>query len=545
LPSLPLAPTPASGQAAAFAATLDAQVIQFLGALPLLLPLFERLGLRESVNRHVGDLAADQDAGLVVLLLCLNRLLAPRPLVHVEAWLAQTALPDWLGLRADAFNDDRLARALDLLAPHLEAIWQDLVVAAVVRFRVDLSQLCYDVTSIAFTGAYEQAELVRYGYSRDHRPDLKQVELALNVTAPNGVPVAYAVLAGNTADRVTPVANLARLRALLARLPPVDPDRPPVVPLVTSDRAMLTPESMAAYAAAELRFVGPCDAGEPGRALLRAVPAAELAAHPLAYRPQRAERDDTWQPYQGVLRPLDLPHPEPGRPPLRLRALVVWSPGKARLDAQLRAAQLARLEAKLADLAGKLNRRPYTKRETVQKRLAQLLRHQPARPFLAVELAEADGALGLTWQRSDAALAEAAALDGRYLIVTNDATLPADDLLRLAKRRDVPEKRYEAVKGPLAIRPVYVHKQERVLGLVFCTMVALLVYALVELECKRVAVRRSAEALIAEFASLAIVVTRFRDGSRLRQVSGLQPSQTNLLQALGLPPLEHYTILQC
>src|SRR6266702_4565747 len=184
LPSIPLAPEPASGQAAAFAATLDAQVIQFLGALPLLLPLFERLGLRESVNRHVGALAADQDAGLVVLLLCLNRLLAPRPLVHVETWLAQTTLPDWLGLRADTFNDDRLARTLDLLAPHLEAIWQDLVVAAIVRFRVDLSQLCYDITSVAFTGAYEQADLVRYGYSRDHRPDLKLLVLALNVTAP-------------------------------------------------------------------------------------------------------------------------------------------------------------------------------------------------------------------------------------------------------------------------------------------------------------------------------------------------------------------------
>jgi hypothetical protein len=494
-----------------------------------LLPLFERLGLRESVNRHVGEVAADHDAGLVVLLLCLNRLLAPRPLVHVEAWLARTALPDRLGLRAGAFNDDRLARALDLLAPHLEAIWEDLVEAAVVGFRVDLSQYCYDITSVAFTGAYEQADLVRYGYSRDHRPDLKQVELGLDVTAPDGVPVAYAVLAGNTADRATPVA----------------PARPPVAPLITSARAMLAPESMAAYEAARLRFVGPCDAGEPGRALLRAVPAAELAAHPLAYRPERAERDAGWQPYRGVLRPLDLPHPEPGRPPLRLRALVVWSPGKARLDARLREAQLARLAARLADLAGKLNRRPYTRAETVRRRLAQLLRHQPARPFLAIELTEADGALGLTWQRSDAALAEASALDGRYLIVTNAAGLAADDVLRQAKRRDVPEKRYAALKGPLAVRPVYVHKQERVLGLIFRTMVALLAYALVELECKRVAVRRSAEALFAEFAGLAIVVTRFSDGSRLRRVSGLQPSHTGLLRALGLPPLEHYTILQC
>lgn len=545
LPSLAAAPEPASGQAADFVAAVDAQVIQVLGTLPLLLPLFERLGLRESVNRHVGHLAADHDAGLVVLLLCLNRLLAPRPLVHVESWLAQTALPALLGVEAESCNDDRLARTLDLVAPHLEAIWQDLIVAAIVRFQVDLSQLCYDITSIAFTGAYEQADLVRYGYSRDHRPDCQQVELALNVTAPDGVPLDYQVLAGNTADRTTPVANLARLRALLARLPQVDPAQPPVAPLITSDRAMLTPESMAAYVAADLRFVGPCDAGAAGRALLGAVTAAELAAHPLAYRPQRAERDEAWQPYQGVLRPLDLPHPDPSQPPLRLQALVVWSPGKARLDAQLRQTQLARLEAKLADLASKLNRRPYTKRATVERRLAQLLRHQPARPFLTIDLTETAGTLGLTWQRQAAVIAEAAARDGRYVLVTNDQSLPANDILRLAKRRDVPEKRYETLKGPLAVRPVYVHKQERVLGLIFCTMVALLAYALLELQCKRVAVRRSAEALFAEFASLAIVVTRFTDGTSLRRVSGVQPRQTHLLQALELPPVDHYLNLRC
>jgi transposase len=546
LPAFATPPAAPTGQAAAFAATVEAQIVQFLGALPLLLPLFDRLSLSESVNRHVDPQGTDQDAGLVVLLLCLNRLLAPEPLVHVETWLARTALPDQLGLSADSFNDDRLARTLDRLAPHLDAIWQDLVIAAVVRFGVDLSQLCYDITSIAFTGAYEQADLVRYGYSRDHRPDRKQVELALTVTAPDGVPLDYQVLAGNIADRTTPVANLARLQALLAHLPDVDPDRPPVAPLLTSDRAMLTPESMAAYVAAEVRFLGPCDAGELGRSLLRSVPATELAAHPLAYRPQRAERDATWEPYQGVRRPLALPHPKPNQPPLALQALVVWSPGKARLDAQRRETHLTRLEAKLTDLAGKLNRRPYTQSATVRQRLDQVLRHHPARSFLTVELqAAADGTLTLVWERQAAALAEAAVLDGRYLLVTNDQHLTADDMLRLAKRRDVPEKRYETIKGPLAVRPVYVHKQDRVLGLVFCTLVALLAYALIELQCKRVAQRHSAETLFKTFARLAVVVTRFTDGSQLRQIAGQQPWHVELLRALDLPPVDHYPILRC
>jgi transposase len=97
----------------------------------------------------------------------------------VESWLAGTVLPEVLGLDAAQCNDDRLARTLDTVLPHLDAIWQDLIVAAISAFDLDLRYLCYDLTSISLCGAYEDADLVRYGYSRDHRPDRKQIALAV------------------------------------------------------------------------------------------------------------------------------------------------------------------------------------------------------------------------------------------------------------------------------------------------------------------------------------------------------------------------------
>ena len=542
LPDLSKPPAPPVGQAAAFKAVLDKEIIKVLGAIPLLLPLFERLGVRQIVNRHVAPSSAEHDSGLVVLILCLNRLLAPRPLVHVETWLAQTVLPEVFRLEAAEFNDDRLARTLDAVAPHLEAIWQELIVQAIISFELDLSKLCYDITSISFTGDYEGAELIRYGYSRDHRPDLKQVELALDVTVEGGVPIDYRVLSGNVADRTTPVDNLTRLRGLLARLPQMDPSRPPVKPLFISDRAMLTPESMFEYDQYQMGFLGPYAGGEAGERLLAEVEESELAEHPLEYRPQRAERDQGWQPYQGVLRTLELAHPDDAKRKLCLRVLVVWSPAKARLDAQLRQTNLAKLEASLKALAGKLNRRPYTKRETVEKRLRHLLNHHPARRFLTVTLQGQDTELTLSINRRQGVIDEAARVDGRYLLVTNDQALEADEMLRLSKRRDVPEKRFSTVKGPLEVRPVYVHKQERVLGLVFCSLVALLAYALLELECERVAGKQTASTLFAEFASLAVVVTCFADGSTLRRLSGVKQQHLALLEALDLPPIDQYAV---
>lgn len=139
-----------------------------------------------------------------------------------------------------------------------------------------------------------------------------------------------------------------------------------------------------------------------------------------------------------------------------------------------------------------------------------------------------------------ATIAEAARLDGRYVLGTTDHSLDATSLLTLSKRRDVPEKRYALLKGPLAVRPVYLHKQERILALVFCTMVALLVFALLELLLQRAQLTLSGRALIEQFAALTVLVLVFHDGSHLRRLAGLSPPLIALLQALELPPADRY-----
>src|SRR5581483_11924471 len=127
--------------------------------------------------------------------------------------------------------------------------------------------------------------------------------------------------------------------------------------------------------------------------------------------------------------------------------------------------------------------------KAVQRRLTTLLKRQPARCFLAVQVSgdgSAQSPLQLTWTRQEEALAAATTLDGRYVLGTNLPTGTPSELVAQAKRRDVPEKRVALVKGPLAVRPVFVHQQDRILGLVWCSMVALLLYALLEWEARQV-----------------------------------------------------------
>jgi transposase len=135
--------------------------------------------------------------------LAIARLCEPSSELHIaEHWFRTTALDDVLGIAPEQVNDDRLYRALDRLLPHKTAIEQHLKTRWGELFGVQYDLLLYDVTSTYFEGEAELNELARRGYSRDSRPDCKQVNIALVVTR-DGMPLGYEVFAGNRTDVTT------------------------------------------------------------------------------------------------------------------------------------------------------------------------------------------------------------------------------------------------------------------------------------------------------------------------------------------------------
>jgi hypothetical protein len=86
------------------------QIVRYLGALPVLVALLERLKVRQIINHHCST-QSPVDHGAVALVLVLNRLMAPRPLYKIVDWLATTLIAEHLGISKDKFNDDRLGRS--------------------------------------------------------------------------------------------------------------------------------------------------------------------------------------------------------------------------------------------------------------------------------------------------------------------------------------------------------------------------------------------------------------------------------------------------
>ena len=176
---------------------------RWFGAVWLGWRLWRALKLDELCAQLLPEGRAAVPWAQMAAVLVIARLTEPSSELHIaEDWYRKSALEDLLGLPVQRVDDNRLYRALDRLLPHKQALEQHLRGRLGELFTLEYDLLLYDVTSTHFEGLAERNPLAQRGYSRDHRPDCKQVCSALVVTR-GGMPVGYEVFAGNRHDVTT------------------------------------------------------------------------------------------------------------------------------------------------------------------------------------------------------------------------------------------------------------------------------------------------------------------------------------------------------
>ena len=151
----------------------------------------EQLGLVDILDGLMGHGEEDIPWSIVALTLVLMRLCEPSSesrCIGTEHLYERSSLGDLLGIPPDKMNDDRLYRALDNLLPHKVELEKHLKERLGDLFNLEYDLLLYDVTSTYFEGAGDSNKQAQRGYSRDHRPDCKQVCIAL-VVSREGMPL--------------------------------------------------------------------------------------------------------------------------------------------------------------------------------------------------------------------------------------------------------------------------------------------------------------------------------------------------------------------
>ena len=491
-----------------------AQLRRHLGALPILYALLEILQVRQIINRHVPT-AAQVDHGTVALVLILNRLSAPRPLYQVADWLAQTVLVYTLGIPAEKFNDDRLGRTLEAIAPHAEAIWQDVVHVALLRFDLDVRFLFYDLTAFVVHGEYAKSDLVDFGFAHNTPMNKRKIKAGLTTLGDGDVPLDYAPWSGRTADTATVQTNMERLNRLLTRY-----GYPIEMVLLVGDRANVNDEMALAYDARHIKYLAGLEARKKEhRALLTAYPDVYFYRHPLG------------EPgYWGI--PCSVVFEHQGKRAVH-RGLVVLSGPMRRARRRTRATQLRALRQELQGVREKIGRPQYRTAKQVQQRAETRCRRSPVGYLMQVWTTEENGQVSLHWAINREALLAEMRRDGRYLLVTNDPSLTPTQMLALYRRKDGVEKRILVCKQDLKVSPIYLHRDDRIQGMLLVHMLALLTYSLLERQMRRQGLEMTLRRLIARLEDLTVIETYCWDGSVLRRLTPVDEEQACLLAALA------------
>ena len=162
--------------------------------------LWEVLELDRFWTERLGGLRGEVPWEKVAELLAVNRLCDPGSELSVhEKWYPKTGMRFLLDCDDRVAEKDRLYRCLDRLIKHKDDLESHLKRKWGELFKADFDVLLYDLTSTYFEGLMEEVPKAKRGYSRDHRPDCKQLVIALIVT-PEGFPLSYEIFDGNTRD---------------------------------------------------------------------------------------------------------------------------------------------------------------------------------------------------------------------------------------------------------------------------------------------------------------------------------------------------------
>ena len=440
----------------------------------------------------------------VLRLLTLYRLLSPGSEWRLHRhWFGTTALADLLGVDERHAQDDTLYRGLDGLLEHkddlfahLRSRWSDL-------FGAKFDVLLYDLTSIYFECDVpaDEKDPRRFGYSRDKRSDCVQVIVALVVT-PEGLPLAYEMFPGNTADKTT-------LRDLLKLI-------------------------QKRYGSAERIWV--MDRGIPTAAVLAELRQSDSKVSYLVGTPKgrltQLEQELAAKPWQEVRRQLRVKLlPQEGEV-----YVLAESGARVHKERAMRRRKLKVLWQRLAEI----QHQDLTRDQRIEKLGGA--RDRAGRAVAALVQTDVSAGGQLTFTLDRARLRTVRRREGRYLLRTNLSADNPELLWRCYMQLVFVEEAFRTLKGDLGLRPIYHHKPERIEAHLFVAFLAYCLSITLRQRLKALAGGLMPRVVFEKLATLQLLDVRVptTDGRELLLVRRTEPDRdVALLLArlnLSLPP---------
>ena len=467
--------------------------------------LLRRLALDEFLGQTLPNGREEIPWSATAMILLLARLCEPSSELHLAEHVYQgSALSDLLGIPDEKVNEDRLYRALDTLLPHKKALEKHLKERLGELFDLDYDLLLYDITSTYFEGQADGNPQAQRGYSRDHRPDCKQVNIAL-VVSRCGMPLGYEVFAGNRHDATTLEEMVGHVEQLYGRAGRV----------WIMDRGLVSEKNVQFLRAGARRYI--------------------LGTAKSSLR--KFERELLSQDWKQVHEGLEVrlvPAPDGEEVFIFCRS--------AERQAKEHAMQERfekRIEDGLAKIAASCGKRRQ-KSGAVERRVGRLLERntRAARLFDVQVEVDAQGFTQLRWTKVESWREWARKSEGCYLLRSNVTEWTPEELWRAYVQLTEAEAAFRVHKADLQIRPVWHHREDRVGAHILVCFLAYVLWKTLAASCRQAGLGDEPRQVFKELSDITLVdvVLPTRNGVEIRKRCISQPTehQRILLQRLGM-----------
>lgn len=487
------------------AARVRVERVREFGGPWLALHLLRELNLVDWLNEVLPEGRETVPWSTMALVLVIARLCDPSSELHIaEHWYEKSALADLLGIPPERVNDDRLYRALDRLLPHKADLETHLKGRLGKLFGLKYDLLLYDVTSTYFEGEAAANPLAQRGYSRDSRPDCKQVCLGL-VVSREGIPLGYEVFAGNRTDVTTVEEIVETMERRYGRA-----DR-----IWAMDRGMVSEENLAFLRAGDRRYIV-------------GTPKAQLKQF------ERELLEGNWERIREGLEVKLCPGPDEAETFILCRSTARQAKERA-----IHERFEQRLEADLTRMEVSCRKRNYQV-GVIERRVGRLLERnsRAARLFEVQVETNEEGGARLVWRKRAGWRDWASKSEGCYLLRSNVRDWSAADLWQAYIQLTQAEAAFRIQKSDLKLRPVWHQRAERVQAHILVCFLAYVLWKTLGQLCRRAGLGDEPRQVLEELKGITMVdvVLPTRQGIELRRrcISRPEPHQAILLDRLGL-----------
>jgi transposase len=406
--------------------------------------MWKRLGL----DQVLANAGLSARTGLLTEVMTINRLCAPLSEYAMPDWIRRTALADILQTSFDKLADEALYRNLDRLHPKRDSIERDLAERERTLFNLDDSIYLYDLTSTYFEGQCPLNDQAKRGYSRDSRPDCKQVVVGLVVDR-EGFPKAHEVLDGNLVDRKTVPGMLAALEKRVGKREGAT---------VVVDRGMAFDDNLAQIRDAGYHYLVASRQGERNEHL--------------------SEFEDA-SAFVDVIREVSPNNLAQKKSRVRIKRKVVGdeahilccSEGREQKDRAIRVKHEQRLLHDLAKLKMRIAGGKLVDEGKIHETIGRLKERYPRVARYYTISYDAD-AHALAWRENLDKKKLAESLDGAYLLKTSRHDMTDEEVWKTYSLLTRVEAAFRSMKSPLAERPIFHHLKERVQTHIFLCVLA-------------------------------------------------------------------------